>query len=348
VVKKIIFLIFIFIIVIALQKILTKYGIEFYLTQIIMSIYYTICILGLCLLMGYAGQISLGQAGFFAIGGYTSAVLTTLNLMPYFQQNNKFILFLIKLNAAAFREDMFGEKILTITPFAAFCFAIIFSAIIAFLIGIPVLKLKGHYLAMATLGVGIIIYRIVLGTQIFGCADGIYDLPEFKLFANLAISGSSKLRVQNYYIAIVILSIILILLYNLINSRIGRALRAIHTSEDAAEALGINTARYKLYVFVISAIIAAIAGSLLTHFNGGISPAEASIMKSVKYVAIVAVGGMANFYGVMFMGIILQFLSLRGYFGSFDDLIFGAILVAMMLFSSEGLFNIFKLRKKYE
>ena len=95
----------------------------------------------------------------------------------------------------------------------------------------------------------------------------------------------------------------------------------------AAEAMGIPTASYKLKVFVISAAFAAVAGVLLTHYNGGIGPSESSVMKSVRYLAIVAIGGMANLWGALSMSLVLNYLSLRGYFGTYDDAVFGTILV---------------------
>ncbi|TFH40759.1 MAG: branched-chain amino acid ABC transporter permease, partial [Chrysiogenales bacterium] len=119
--------------------------------------------------------------------------------------------------------------------------------------------------------------------------------------------------------------------------RVGRALRAIHGSEEAANAMGVNTPRYKLMVFVLSAVYASVAGVFLTHFNGGIGPSEAAVMKSVSYVAIVAVGGMANLWGALVIGILLNYLSLRGYFGSYDEFVFGGILIVIMLFFPDGL-----------
>jgi branched-chain amino acid transport system permease protein len=210
---------------------------------------------------------------------------------------------------------------------------------VAYFIGGPVLKLKGHYLAMATLGFGIIVYRVVLGTSYLGSADGLSDVPAFVLLPGLEVSGRSSIRVQNYYIAAGLVIAGMILLLNLINSRIGRALRSIHAAEDAANAMGVNTAKYKLHIFVLSAVFAAVGGVLLTHYNGGIGPSEASVMKSVRYVAIVAIGGMANLWGALTMGFILNFLSMRGYFGSFDDAVFGAILIIIMLFAPEGLLH---------
>jgi branched-chain amino acid transport system permease protein len=127
------------------------------------------------------------------------------------------------------------------------------------------------------------------------------------------------------------------LLVNLIGSRAGRALRAIHGNEAAAQAMGVDTGRYKLHLFALSAMIAAVAGVFMTHYSGGIGPAETSVMKSVRYVAIVAVGGMANVWGALFAGTVLNFLSLRGFFGTYDDAVFGAVLIAAMLFAPNGL-----------
>jgi branched-chain amino acid transport system permease protein len=132
----------------------------------------------------------------------------------------------------------------------------------------------------------------------------------------------------------------MLLLRHLIDSRVGRALRAIHGSQDAADAMGVDTARFKLQTFMLSAVFSALAGVLLTHYNGGIGPSEAGVMKSVRYVAIVAVGGMANLWGALIMGIILNFLSLRGFFGSYDDAVFGFILIVIMLFAPNGILSL--------
>lgn len=308
-----------------------------HLTQLTMTGYYSLVIVGLCLLMGYAGQISLGHAGFFAIGGYISAFLTTYNLLPY--KDRMFVSLIAKTGMLVNRRELYGNEALNFHPWAACIIAVLSAMVIAYVIGRPVLKLKGHYLAMATLGFGIIVYRIVLGTESLGAADGISDMPGFVLFPGLEISGKSSLRIRNYYVAWGLVIISVILLVNLIHSRIGRALRAIHGAEDAADAMGINTAKYKLNIFVLSAVFAAIGGVFLTHYNGGIGPSEASIMKSVRYVAIVAIGGMANLWGALIMGSILNFLSLRGYLGSYDDALFGVILIVIMLFAPEGLIS---------
>jgi branched-chain amino acid transport system permease protein len=230
-------------------------------------------------------------------------------------------------------------------PWAACLIALAVTVGIAYLVGKPVLKLRGHYLAMATLGFGTIVYKVVLGSSLVGAADGISDIPAFPLFAGLAVTGKSALRVQNYYLAWGLVLGAMALLTNLIHSRVGRALRAIHGAEDAANAMGVDTARYKLHMFVLSAALAALGGVFLTHYNGGIGPSEASIMKSVRYVAIVAVGGMANLWGALIMGVLLNFLSLRGSFGSYDDAVFGLILLAIMLFAPDGLLRVEMVRR---
>jgi len=305
------------------------------LTQLTMSAYYSLLILGLTVLMGYTGQASMGHAGFFGIGGYLAAALTTCNLAD--MKTHALVTLLDRAGLLVESKGLFGEALLRIHPWAACVVAILTAALIAFLIGIPVLKLKGHYLAMATLGFGIIIYRIALATRFFGEADGISEVPAFSLFPGVTVSGGMGARVMNYYIAWSILGLALVMLINLMDSRVGRALRAIHGSEEAAEAMGVPTARYKLHIFVLSAVLAAVAGVFLAHYNGGIGPSEAGVMKSVRYVAIVAIGGMASLWGALTMSMLLNFLSLRGLFGSYDDAVFGAILILIMLFAPHGL-----------
>nr|WP_321465192.1 branched-chain amino acid ABC transporter permease [uncultured Desulfobulbus sp.] len=327
--------------VVVLHGLTVLTGTQYYLTQLTMSAYYGLVIIGLGVLMGYAGQISIGHAGFFAIGGYLAAGLTTRNLEPFVQSG--WYKILDQAGLLAHGQDIYGSTLVTFTPWVACICAVTTAALVALVIGIPVLKLKGHYLAMATLGFGTIVYRVFLATPYFGEADGITEVPGFHLLPFLTISGDSTHRVLNFYTAWILLIIGMLLLINLIGSRVGRALRSLHSSEDAAEASGINTTRFKLQVFVLSAIYAAIAGVMLTHYNGGIGPSEASVMKSVRYVALVAVGGMLNLWGTLLMGVGLTFLSLRGVFGSYDDAVFGLILIGVMLFAPEGILSI-KLR----
>ncbi|MBE0607162.1 MAG: branched-chain amino acid ABC transporter permease, partial [Deltaproteobacteria bacterium] len=277
--------------IVAIQLATLVTGTPYYLTQLTMTAYYSLVVVGLCMLIGYAGQISLGHAGFFAIGGYVSAFLTTCDLKAH---EGPFVSLLERSGALVSRHDVYGGSLLTVHPWVACAAAILLTVVVAYLVGGPVLKLKGHYLAMATLGIGIIVYRIVLGTEFLGAADGISEVPGFPLPGGLLITGKASSRISNYYLAWGLVILGMTLLLNLIHSRVGRALSAVHGAEDAAEAMGIPTARYKLHTFVLSAVFAAVAGVLLTHYNGGIGPSEAGVMKSVRYVAIVAIGGMAN------------------------------------------------------
>jgi branched-chain amino acid transport system permease protein len=277
----------------------------------------------------------MGQAGFFAIGGYVAAFLTTFDLAP--RRSGTLAALLDRAHLLLTRADGAGGTVTHVHPWAAALFAVGLAAAIAWLVAGPVFRLRGHYLAMATLGFGIIVHRLLLGSPHFGGADGISDVPPLALFPGFAITGRAAARVSNYYAAWGLVLLSLWMLSNLIGSRVGRALRAIHGSENAAAAVGIPIAHFKTRVFVLAAVLAAIAGVLLTHYNGGIGPSEASVMKSVRYVAIVAVGGMANLRGALAMGTVLTFLSLRGYFGSLDDLVFGGILLGMMIFAPEGI-----------
>ena len=326
------------VLVVLLQLIIGAAGRNYYLTQLTMTAYYAVVAMGLCLLMGFAGQISLGHAGFFAIGGYTSAALTTLDLSHL--AGKPFAVFLAKARILVPRQDIYGAEFVSFSPWVSLIVAVAITAAIAALIGIPVLRLRGHYLAMATMGFGIIVYRIVLGTAAFGAADGIAEVPPLRLLPGLSVNGRIAMRVENYYVAWALVVLVSALAVNLVRSRTGRALRSIHGNEQAAAALGVNSARAKLATFVFSAIVASIAGVFLTHYNAGIGPSETSLTKSIRYVSIVAVGGMSNIWGVLVAGSVLNFFSLRGVFGTYDDAVFGGILIVVMLFAPQGILNL--------
>ena len=324
--------------VVAVQLATLVAGKVFFLTQLTMAAYYTMVAVGLSVLMGYAGQISLGHAAFFAIGGYASAVLTTANLAEL--RGRALVDALERAHLLSARTDLYGAEVLALHPWAAFLAAIGLAVAVAFAVGVPVLKLKGHYLAMATLGFGTIVYSVCLGTTRLGAADGLGSVPPFPLAFGLSVGGGRDARISNFYVAWGLVAVALLVLTNLVDSRVGRALRAIHGAEDAAGAMGVDVARYKLKTFVLSAALAAVGGAFLTHYNAGIGPGEAAIMKSVRYVAIVAVGGMGSVWGTVATSAILNFLSLRGYFGTLDDAVFGAVLVAVMLFSPDGVLRL--------
>jgi branched-chain amino acid transport system permease protein len=270
----------------------------FYDIAIAVALNAIVCV-GLNLLIGYAGQISLGHAGFFALGGYGSAILS----------------------------GTYGWPTWLSMPSA--CVAV---GMLAFIVGRPTLRLSGHYLAMATLGLGVIV-SIVLSTEdrITGGPDGM-PVPALALFGAV-VQGE---RVW-YWIAGAALMVAVWLALNLIDSPAGRALRALHGSEIAAETLGIASARYKLQVFVISAVFAAVAGTLTAHYAGFITPAKASFMHSVELVIMVVFGGMASVFGAVVGAVILTTLpQLLTVFKDYEMIVFGAVLMATMVFFPQG------------
>lgn len=320
--------------VVGLHLAIVSFGKAYWLTQLTMALYYSIVVLGLTLVTGFAGQVSLGHAAFFAIGGYSAAILTTHNFAAF--QGAKWAAFLSRAGILASGADLYGSATLTFCPWAAFVVALAASAGLAAFIGFPALRLRGYYLAMATLGFGIIVYKVLLGSPVAGAADGITNVPEWPLIGRLAVSGSSALRVQNYYIACGVVLVAMVLLGNLVRSRIGRALLAIHDREIAANAMGINTPRYKLQAFIMSAVLAAAAGVFFTHYTGGIGPSEAGPLKSVRYLALVATGGMTSLWGVLVISTAINYCSLRGWFGTYDNAVFGALLVAVISLAPDG------------
>jgi len=263
--------------------------------------------------MGYTGQISLAHAAFFGLGAYTSGVLTG------------------KIN---------------LNPWLSFLLAILLTAAIAYLIGAPSLKLHGYYLGMATLACGIILYIIFNELDfITGGPSGLTGIPRISLFG---YPMDTDLKYFIFVWSIVVL--VLIFSINLIHSRIGRALRSIHGSEDAANAMGVNTSKYKVQIFILSAIYASIAGSLYSHYMGFISPSTFSLFFSIKLVIMVVLGGIASIWGAMLGTIVITYLSnewLR-FLADFEFVTYGAILLFMTIFLQEGIFGLlvrFRLRK---
>lgn len=258
-----------------------------------------VCV-GLNLLIGYAGQISLGHAGFFALGGYASAVLTAK-----YQWNG----------------------------FAAMAVGMVGVGLLAFIVARPILRLRGHYLAMATLGLGIII-AIVLNREITitGGPDGM-SVPALRL-GEWRLIGTTTW----YWISGGALLVAVWLSLNLIDSGVGRALRALHGSEVAAETAGIDTTRYKVLVFVVSAVLASLAGSLFAHAERFITPAEAGFMRSIEFVTMVVLGGMASTYGAVVGAAILTVLpQLLTRLHDYEHVAFGAVLILVMIFMPKGL-----------
>lgn len=273
----------------------------YYLTMLIFIGIYAIATMGLNLLLGYAGQISLGHAAFFALGAYVSGILTVRHDMPCL---------------------------------AAAAAAVALSAAVAYIVGLPCLRLKGHYLAMGTLAFGEIIH-IVLNAEVelTGGPSGIAGVPMLSVGPFTADSD-----VKYFLIVWALFVLLFVLTRNIIDSRPGRALQALHGSEQAAGAMGIDVAGMKLTIFVLSAVYAALAGVLYAHFVAFISPQAGDIMFSIKMVTMVVVGGMGHLWGGLLGAALLTVLpEMLSYFEDYDMLIYGAILLVMVMFMPGGL-----------
>jgi branched-chain amino acid transport system permease protein len=265
--------------------------------------------IGLCVLMGYAGQVSLGQAGFYGIGAYVSSILCVHAGLPI--------------------------------VISTLC-AMIVAAIAAVILAVPALRLKGHYLAVATLGFGEIIY-VILNEWGPGGPSGFGDIPHFGILG-YAINSTKGY----FYLVWGFVAVVMFFSLNLIHSRTGRALRAIHDSELACNAMGMNVAALKVKVFILSAVYASLAGSLYAHYMTFVSPSSFSLFYSILVLMMVIVGGVTNLWGAIVGAVVITVLpELLRRFEEFDVLVYGLILTLSLMFFRKGLVPIFaeKIRK---
>jgi branched-chain amino acid transport system permease protein len=263
----------------------------------------TMVTVGLCLLLGYTGQVSLGQAAFYGLGAYFSAVLS---------------------------------KTYDINPWLAMITAAVATGAFAYVVGYPIFRLKGNYLAMATLGLGIIMWILFRQlSQFTGGPDGMAGIP-FLSIGGFVFDTSFK----RYFLIWFFCLAVLLISQNIVRSRTGRALRAIHGSEAAAESIGINVAQFKVKIFVLSAVYASLAGSLFVHHLRFVSPQPFDFFASVKLVVMAVIGGLASVWGAIFGAGATRILSdeLLLSFGEWDVVAYGAILMLVMIFMPEGLF----------
>ncbi|MBV2181425.1 MAG: branched-chain amino acid ABC transporter permease [Castellaniella sp.] len=259
-----------------------------------------VIVIGLNLLVGYAGQISLGHAGFVGIGAYASAVLPTH---------------------------------LGWHPLAAMVAGAAAAGLLALIVARPILKLKGHYLAMATLGLGIIINIVIRNEAAWtGGPDGM-PVPSMTLF------GYDMVRdLQWYWVMAIVLLLTTWGALNLIDSPFGRALRGLHGSETASRVVGVDVPRYKAAVFVLSAIAASLMGSVLAHYVGFVTPEVANFFHSIELITMVVVGGMASVFGSILGAVLLTALpQALATFEGWEVVVFGAILMLCMIFLPRGL-----------
>jgi len=273
----------------------------YYISVLVFVGIHSLLAMGLTLLLGFAGQISLCQAAFFGIGAYTSGILTT----------------------------KFG-----VNPWFAIVIAIGFTGTISVILGIPALKLRGHYLAMATLGFGEIVNIILREwVNITGGPSGLTGIPRLN-FAGITLDTEVK---YYFFIWVIVLGVMVFLL-NLVRSRVGRALQALNRTEQAAEVMGIPVSQYKIKTFALSSVLSSLAGSLYAHFITVISPESYSIVFSLVILAMVIVGGMTSLWGSILgafvMTIVPEYLRV---FEDWDVIIYGVILLSILMFIPKGL-----------
>lgn len=283
---------------------------HYYLSILVMIGNYALATVGLNLLIGYTGQISFGHAAFYGLGAYTSAILTT-------QYH--------------------------VSPWLALVLGAFVAGVAALIIGVPTLKLKGHFLALGTIGFAEIINIVLIewGTVTKG-PSGIPGIPYFKLGPVVFDNDISY-----YYLTLFFVLVGFLLAYNLVHSRAGRALRAIKGSEIAAQSLGINVARRKLEVFILCAVFGGIAGSLYAHYVTFISPANFNVMTSILFVVMAVTGGIESIWGALIGATLITGLTelLRGLVpmmlpdagGEIEIIAYGVILITVLIFMPNGI-----------
>ena len=262
---------------------------------------YAILALGLSLFLGYGGQISLGHAAFFGIGVYTTAILTTRYGLP---------------------------------SIVAFWASAATAGVAAYLIGRPILKLKGYFLAIATLGFGEIFLVMVKESHtLTGGVSGIFGIPWFSV---AGFTFDSYLK--QYYLTWGILVGLLIFSKNLIRSKVGRALLTISTSEEAAASMGMNVPQIKTWAFVVSGTFAGFAGSLFASSLSIANPETFSLGFSLFIIMMVIIGGMGNLYGPVVGSILLTWLmDFLGRYQEWSLPIYGVILILLLIFFPDGI-----------
>ncbi len=266
---------------------------------------YIILAVSLDLLMGFAGQISVGHAAFFAIGAYVSGILTA----------------------------KYGAS-----PVLALIAGMALSGAVAWAVGRPVLALKEYYLAMATLALNEIIVTLIIGLQwLTGGASGLRDVPAF------SVPGFSfDNHVHYYYFVWAMVLLVVASSLAVARSPFGRTLIAIHSDETAAKTFGIDCAKYKVRAYVLSACYASLAGSLFAHYMGFLAPDDFGVMTSINILVMLYLGGIGTIYGPALGAVFLKLLPEVTYqFQDYELLMNGIILIMVLVFMPKGLFGIF-------
>jgi branched-chain amino acid transport system permease protein len=260
---------------------------------------FVIATLGLNLLIGYTGQISLGHAAFLAIGAYTHVILYT--------------------HGAPLLIGVLGGAAV--------------SGVFGFLVGIPALRLKGPYLAIATLGFQVAVDQILGRWEALTGGRMGLGVPAPELF------GRSIAAIESYFLLCFFTSLIVLVgVYNLTRSRVGRAFVAIRDNETAAEAMGVGLVQYKTTAFAVSAFITGLAGALYAHLFDRINPSNFTLLMSIELLVMVVVGGLASVLGsVLGASLFVLLPHALADFRDFQAIIVGAILIGVLFFEPMGM-----------
>lgn len=267
---------------------------------------YTLITIGLNILTGYTGQVSMGQAGFFAVGTYVSALMMMTLNWPFW---------------------------------AAMVAAVLAAGFCGVLIGVPSMKLSGPYLVLATVGFGEIVRLILLNwVPVTRGAAGIVGIPLPEFFGFVI-----QTEVHFFYLILSMLWLGIYIALRTANSKIGRTYRAIREDELAAEAMGVNVNLYKISAFVVSAMYAGLAGGLFGSFAGVASPDNFTFDDSVGFLCMSVVGGSRSIFGALIGAFGLTILSeILRVFQGFRLIIYGSILLFTVIFLPHGLVGLFK------
>lgn len=282
-----------------------------YYMQILINIgSWTLISLGLTLLLGFAGQISFAQVTFFGIGAYVTAIITVTVGFP---------------------------------PLLALIASAIVTGVVACLVGLPILRFKEHFLAVITIGFGIMVYVLMIQlSDLTGGPGGFAGIPPFSI-GSLQFKGD----LANYYLIWTIALFAILIIINLLSSRIGRALETLRSSEIAAKSMGINAFTLKLKVFIFSGVLAGVGGSLYAFQTSFIAPNTFEVLGSITFITIVIVGGLRSVWGALIGAIVVTALEIGmtsllpliipGAGGEIQQIVYGLLLVLVLLFLPNGI-----------
>ena len=308
---------------------------------------YSLVAVSMNLLNGFTGLFSLGQAGFMLLGAYAYAIF----MIPDAARDGVYYLFEGSSIHFSFQEmfqHLFGATgfgggvSLVLGVLVAIIFAGLVAAFFAYLIGLPVLRLKSDYLAIATLGFAEILRAIFQWQTLGKVTNGANILKGYPTFADFNITNASGkvLFRLSAVVPILLAGICIFLIVLLINSSYGRAFKAIRDDEIAASASGINITYMKVLVFAISAFFAGIAGGIFAQYIGSLNPAMAGWLQSINYVIMVVFGGMGSLTGSIVSAIALTILpELLRAFSTYRMLVYSVALVLIMIFRPQGIFG---------